>query len=188
MPASAMKGLAVLTGIVALGLLSGAGAFHCARSVSITEGAELEAEVAAAPRTLEQRLELWQRFGAPQIHHRLTQVARFSPEMPWLVTHAVAGAEGAPPEIWGIDCAALSPELTRVEGARIVVDLPHPRALGRASLTGDMAGRVPIFAPDVPIDARARLAELALYLLEGIPRALERDIEGASLEIRVAAE
>ena len=34
-------------------------------------------------------------------------------------------------------------------------------------------------------DAGARLAEIAIYLLEGMPRALEEDIEGASIQVRV---
>jgi len=178
--AARASGLLVLSLIVVAGLLSGVVYYRYARS---RQAATLAAEMAAVPSSPEERLTLWLRYSAPQIHHRLTQVARFSPEKPWLVTHAVARADG-PPELWGIDCEALSRDIVRQEGLVAVVALPHPRALGRAELEAGQGERVPLFAPEVALDADQRLVELALYLLEGLPRALERDIPGAHLEVR----
>jgi hypothetical protein len=183
------SGLWILAGIVVIGLLSGAGLFHSRRSAANAALAEREKQRAAAPHGPEERLVLWAQFGAPQIHHRLAEVARFSPERPWLVTHAVADPAGGDPELWGIDCTELDPErLTRVEGLTAVVELPHPRALGRVALSKGMAEHVPVFAANTPVDAEQRLRDLALALLEGMPRALESDIEGAHLEIRIAPQ
>jgi len=180
------NGLAVLAGIVLLGLGAGAGYYHY-KSPKLA--AELEHTLAGAPSTPRGKLELWHRYGAPNIHHRLTDVARFSAEMPWLITHAVASPAGADPELWGIDCTALSRELSHLEGLTVVVELPRPRLLGRGKLVGDQADCVPVYgsAALVP-DARARLEDLARFFLEDMPRALAQDIEGATLEIRVAPE
>ncbi len=181
-----VNGLLVLCGIVLLGLGSGAAYYQYRRPKM---AAERERWLAQAPSTPRGRLELWYRYGAPQIHHRLTQVARFSTAMPWLVTHAVASAEEGEPEIWGIDCTALTPELARLEGMTVVVELPRPRLLGRGRLAGDEARHVPVYAATQAVpDPSGRLKELALFFLEGLPRALERDIPGACLEIRVAAQ
>jgi len=94
--------------------------------------------------------------------------------------------EGGEPELWGIDCESLPQDLAHLEGLTVVVELPAPRMLARASLTGDQGQRVPLYAPEVQPDAAERLEELALYLLEGLPHALERDVPGAKLVIRVA--
>jgi hypothetical protein len=183
------RGLWVLAGIVVIGLLSGAGLFHARRASAREAQAKLDAELAATPDDPAQRLALWARFGAPQIHHRLSQVARFSPELPWLVTHAIADPAGGDPELWGIDCTEIDPErVLRVEGLSAIVELPHPRALGRAPLAKGTSDHVPLFAAGTPVDGVERLRTLALALLEGMPHALERDIEGAQLEIRVAPE
>ncbi|HEX6885413.1 MAG TPA: hypothetical protein VF530_18705 [Planctomycetota bacterium] len=180
-----VQGLPVLVAIVVVGLLTGVGFYRWKRG----EGdARVAAELAQAPTTPEERVELWLRLTGPQLHHRLGVVGRFTPEMPWLVTHALAPADGGPPELWGIECATLARDLGRREGLTVVVSLPAPHPLGRATLVGERAQRVPLFAPAAAPDARARLADLALHLLEGIPRALERDIPGARLEIRVAPE
>ena len=178
-----VPGLPVLAGIVVLGLLSGAAYYQYQRPRVLAQMARAKSE---APTTPRERLELWHRYGSAQIHHRLTQFARFSPEMPWLVTHAIAGSAGELPEIWGIDCEALPQEISHLEGLTVVVDLPVPTALGHAALAGDSADRVPLYAAGQPIPHPSeRLRDLALFLLEGMPRALERDIEGASLEVRV---
>lgn len=178
-----VAGLPVLAGIVVLGLLSGAAYYQWQRPRVL---AQMERAKSEAPTTPRERLELWHRYGAAQIHHRLTQFARFSPEMPWLVTHAIAGTGAEPPEIWGIDCEALPQELSHLEDMTVIVELPAPRPLGRAPLSGDFASRVPLYAPGQPIpDPAERLRDLALFLLEGMPRALARDIEGATIEIRV---
>ena len=117
------NGLAVLLGIVVLGLVTGAGFYRSRRNAM---NARLERELAAVPETQEERLDLWLRYSGPQIHHRLAVVGRFTPERPWLVTHAVARADG-PPELWGIDCGELTPALARREGMRVVVDVPAAR-------------------------------------------------------------
>jgi hypothetical protein len=178
------SGLAVLVGIVVVGLITGAGFYRFQRG---RMDARLAAELAQAPKTSEERAALWLRYAGPQIHHRLAVVGRFAPDKPWLVTHAVA-REGGEPELWGIDCQALTKDLAHLEGLSVVVDLPAPRVLAHSSLEGAQVQRVPLYAPEVGPDAAQRLKELALYLLEGIPAALERDVPGAKLEIRVGAE
>jgi hypothetical protein len=183
--AARVRGLFVLSAIVVVGVLTGAGFYRLKRGQM---NAEVAAELARAPRTPEERLALWLELTGPQLHHRLAVVGRFAPEMPWLVTHAVAAADGGAPELWGIECAALSKELGVLDGLGVVVELPPPRLLGRAPLQGAQADRVPLFARDALPDARARLASLALYLLEGIPKALERDVPGARLEVRVSSD
>jgi hypothetical protein len=177
-----VNGLFLLVCIVVVGLLAGAGFYRLKRGES---DARVAAELAAAPTTPAERVVLWLRLAGPQIHHRLAVVGRFSAEMPWLVTHAIAsGVE--PPEIWGIDCSTLPLDLAHVEGLTVIVTLPVPRRLGNAALAAELLERVPLFAPEARPDGRARLVELALHLLEGMPRALERDVPGAALEIRVA--
>ena len=171
----------MLAGIVVVGLITGAGFYRFQRG---RMDASLAAELAKAPETPAERAALWLRYGGPQIHHRLAVVGRFSSERPWLVTHAVARPDGDP-ELWGIDCTALTPELAHLEGLTVVVELPAPRVLVRAPLEAEQGQRVPLYAPETSPDAAQRLSELALYLLEGIPKALERDVPGASLTIRV---
>ena len=177
-----VNGLVVLVGIVVVGLVTGAGFYRMKRSEA---NAQVAADLAQAPKTPEERLALWLRLSGPQLHHRLAVVGRFSTAMPWLVTHAVA-VEGGPPEVWGVDCATIPKDFAHIEGMTIVVELPVPRLLAHAPIDGDGQDRVPLFAPEAVPDARARLTALALHLLEGIPAALERDVEGAHLEIRVA--
>lgn len=178
-----VSGVGVLVAIVVVGVATGAGFYRWKRAGM---DARLASEMAAVPSSPEERAALWLRLsGGPQIHHRLAVVARFAPEMPWLVTHAVSASDGGAPELWGIDCAGLARELARLEGLRVVVELPRPVFLGRAVLANERAQRVPLYAPGAVPDATARLTDLALFLLEGIPRALERDVPGARLEIRV---
>lgn len=180
-----VSGLGVLAAIVVVGLLTGAGFYRWQRGKM---DAKLAVEMAAAPTTPEESAALWLRLMGPQIHHRLAVVGRFTPELPWLVTHALADPDGGVPVLWGIECATLSRDLAHLEGMRVVVELPRPRPLGPAPLEGERAQRVPIYAPEARPDPTQRLSELALFLLEGIPKALERDVPGASLEIRVAPE
>lgn len=180
------NGLVVLAVIVVVGLLTGAGFYRWQRG---RMDARLAAELAAAPSSPEERAALWLRLsGGPQIHHRLAVVGRFTPELPWLVTHAVTQPEGGAPVLWGVACASLSQDFARLEGLRVVVELPRPVALGNATLEGESAARVQIYTPEASPDPSLRLRELALHLLEGIPKALERDVPGASLELRVASE
>lgn len=180
-----VSGLAVLFGIVALGLVSSAGYYHY-KSPKLA--AEHRSMLEKAPKTREGRLAAWHEIGAPQIHHRLSKFARFSTELPWLVTHAVVHDDGGDPELFGIDCEALPLELSRIEELTVVVDLPRPRSLGRHALVGDMALRVPRIPPGRDYDAERRLVDLARHLLGGIPAALEKDIEDASLVFRIGGE
>jgi hypothetical protein len=180
--ATRVSGLAVLLAIVATGLVTGVGFYRLKRGEA---NARVAAQLAAAPRTSEERLDLWLALTGPQLHHRLAVVGRFTPEMPWLVTHAVAAEDGGPPELWGIECATLPKALGVREGLRIVMTLPAPQLLGRATFEGEHSERVPLFARGVAVDASDRLRTLALHLLEGLPKALERDVPGATLELRV---
>lgn len=178
-----VNGFLTLVGVVVMGMGSGAAYFHY-KAPKLA--AEMEARIAAAPKTPEGRVQQWLLFGGPQIHHRLTKFARFSPEEPWLVTHAVETPGGGDPEIWGIDCDGLGQDMTHVEGLTVVVELPEPRLLGRAALARDQFNYIPLYRPGEAVpDPAARLRELALYLLGDMPKALARDIPGASIEIRI---
>ena len=76
--------------------------------------------------------------------------------------------------------------MSHLEDMTVVVELPTPRLLGHASLGDDQFNYIPLYAEGVAVpDPVARLRDLALYLLAGIPDALGKDIEGASLEIRI---
>jgi hypothetical protein len=177
------NGFLVLVGLVVLGLGSGAAYFHYKQPKL---AAEMQAQIEAAPKTPRGKLEQWHVIGAPQIHHRLSQFALFDPpERPWLVTYAVGAGDG-PPELWGIDCGALPRELSHLEDMTVVIELPTPTLLGHGSLADDQFNFIPLYPEGEPTpDQAARLRDLALYLLAGIPDALGNDIEGASLEIRI---
>lgn len=144
--------------------------------------------LADAPTTLEGRIEAWLVHGGPMIHHRIANVARISDEHPWIVTHRVDLGDGAPPEVWGIDTELLPRDMARLEGHTVVVELPAPRLLARLTLTGYDASKVPTYTDrnEVP-DPAKRLQVLAFWFLERLPQALEKDIEGARLEVRVVA-
>lgn len=178
----AVRGLSMLALLVVVGLGSGAGFYRWQRA---RQAEAFQRELEAVPKGLEERLDLWLRLAGPQLHHRLAVVGRFTPEEPWLVTHAVA-RPGELPELHGVPCAELAPSFAHREGLAIVIELPAPRALGRVALQGERAQRVPSFAPEVEVDAAERLRTLALHLLEDMPAALARDLPGASLELRVA--
>ncbi len=179
------SGLLVLCAIVVIGMGSGAAVYQY-KSPKLA--AELRAELDAAPQTPEGRLEAWHLIGGPQIHHRLSKFARFTPELPWLVTHAIEAADGGKPELWGIDCDELPMQLSEIEDMTVVIDLPPSRALGRHELHGDMVEHVPLMSETGSFDGDKRLADIAIYLLEGMPRALEKDIEGARIRVRVGGE
>jgi len=180
-----LPGLVVLGAIVFMGLGSGAAYFQYKQPKL---AAELQERLDAAPKTPAGRLAAWHEIGAPQIHHRLSKFARFTPELPWLVTHAVAALDGGDPELWGIDCDALPELLSHLEGLTVIIELPAPRALGRIPLVGDMVEHVPLIGPETPFDAHERLRMLGVYLLEGMPAALEKDIPGASIQVRIVGE
>ena len=178
-----VNGIVVLAVFVALGIGTGS-AFYRYKQPRVR--AQMEARLDAAPTTAEGRLEQWHEYGAPMIHHRITQVAPFSAEMPWLIVHALADPEGGPPEIWGIELDPLPKPLSHIDGMKIVVELPAVRILGRRELAGDRARYIPVYGPGAALpDPREELRRLARAFLERLPDALEQDIEGASLEIRV---
>lgn len=177
------NGILVLLGIIVLGLGTGAGYYAYKRPRLERERA---AALAGAPTTLEGRLERWLAFGAPQIHHRLSRFARFSAEWPWLVTHRVAAADGGLATVWGIDCQTLPQGLAHLEGTTVVVELPAPGPLGRVELDPVQSRFVPSYPSEAAVpDPAARLVDLATFFLERLPQALEREIPGARLEIRV---
>lgn len=173
----------MLGAIVLLGIGSGAAYFQYKAPRA---AAAFDREVAAIPESPEERLALWLRYGAPQFHHRLSTFARFSPECPWLVTHAVRPADGGDPELWGIDCSRIPQSFSRIEGLTVVLELPEPRCLGRAPLHGDQASFVPLYDAGAAIpDARERLRDLALHFLERLPAAMAKEVPGAMLAIRI---
>jgi len=140
----------------------------------------------AAPSEPEGRLAMWFRFGQPNIHNALV-LARFSTDKPWYVTHVVASQDPEqPPEVWGMDFSDLSPDVLRVEGMNVVVDLPAPRLLLRDVLVGDKAYGVPVFArrEDLADPAALATARLDRYL-ERTREGLKRDIPGADLVVRI---
>ena len=147
---------------------------------------DLRARIDAAPKTPEGRLEAWHSIGGPQIHHRLSKFARFTPELPWLVTHAIQMGDGQPPELWGIDCEALPMKLSHLEDMTVVIELPQPRLLGRHEVVGDMVEHVPLISPDTDFDAGARLAELGVLLLEHRDPTINTFAVEPALEFRYA--
>lgn len=178
------NGLLVMLAIVATGLGAGAGFYRWAQPRAHAQFLE---RVAAAPETAEGRLDLWLQWAAPSIHQRIV-TARVSHQQPWLVTHVVeAPVPGEPPEVWGIEVADVRPEATVREDLRIVVRLPAPRRLARTVLVGSNARGVPRWPADAPPpDAAAQLSDKVAWLLREPARALAKDVEGASLEVRVA--
>ncbi len=183
-PRTGIPGLLVLVGIVVIGVTSGAAYFHY-KAPRLKKA--LDEKLAAAPKTAAGRLAAYHVYGEPNIHHRLSVVGRFSEERPWLVTHALDVGEGQL-ELWGIDCESIPHGVSTVEGMTVFVDLPAPYALGRIPRDGQFTSYVPVYssAADVP-DPAARLTTVATHLLEGMPAALARDIEGATIEFRIAA-
>jgi len=180
------QGLLVLTALVVIGMGGGAVLY---RNRAAKADEMIAAIHADAPSTPAGRLERWMTIGSVQAHHRLTKVARFSEEMPWLVTHAVEAEQGEP-WIWGIMVDELPRDLMHQEELVAVLSLPAPRRLGRGSMAANGMAHVPLLrASDIGseqgFDPSARLVELVDWFLERLGGALERDVEGARLEIRV---
>lgn len=149
--------------------------------------AQIQRELDAAPTTEEGRLDHWILFGAAQVHHRLSVVARISEDQPWLVTHAVTPDGDGPPEVYGIDVSDLPRDLVQREGMAAVLSLPAPTLLGRAELQGDNARHVPRYASGTEVpDPVARLEDLVDWFLKDLAKALKGDIETASLTARIA--
>jgi hypothetical protein len=178
-------GLLVFVGIVLLGLASGAALY---RWQEPRAAAAVRAELAKAPTTVEGRIDLWLTYCTPMIHHALSDNARFSAELPWLIGYAIARGEGETPELWGIDASALPRDLAVREGRTVVVRLPGVTLLGHGALTGDNARSVPVYPAGTRVaDPRARVIELARHFLGRLPESLEDEIEGARFEIRVGS-
>ncbi|MCZ6597841.1 MAG: hypothetical protein O7B99_09405 [Planctomycetota bacterium] len=183
-----MNGILAMALLVALGLGFGSGYFRFRHLEIMAEYERQLQAIEAAPDTPEGQLAQWQLLAQPQVHHHLSIVARVSAEQPWLVTHTL-GAEGETPEVWGLDVSRLSREPLRRDGMTVILELPAPRLIEHARLVGMNAQVVPHYTrpEDVP-DPSARLEYLVDWFLEDLVGALERDIEGARLEVRVSTE
>jgi hypothetical protein len=147
----------------------------------------IEEAIDAAPTTAEGKLTVWAEFADPQVHACLQQM-RLSPELPWLVTHAVRpeGATSGPVEMHGVDLRDLAYRLVEREGMLVRLRLPEPVPLGTAELSGEMARYVPVYAAGMRVpDPAVRLSELVLRALGELPAGLAKDIEGARFEVVV---
>lgn len=134
----------------------------------------------------EERLDVWLGYGQGIVHSRLLQL-RLDWRRPWLVTHVVEpGPDPSTHEIWGVDLTDLRPEVTHRHGMVVAVELPAARHLGPGPLTGDKSVNVPRYRDGTPPgDPDERAAQVVEWALEGVSAALEKDIEGATLEARV---
>lgn len=184
------RGLLVMAGLVVLGVGVTAGylAWKAPEVGAIIAGRRRA--IAEAPRTPEGRLANWLVFGAPQVHHRL-EIMRFSAEQPWLVTHAirVAGDDPDRVEFHGIDLSSLPRDVARIDGRIVRVKLPRPTLLGTGRLQGINAAAVPVAASESAVpDPIARAQYLVHFALDDLGKALERDIQGASLSIEIGPE
>jgi len=126
-------------------------------------------------------------MAAPNLHRRLTEIGRFSAAEPWLVTHALRLPDGGV-DFYGLACDEIPRNLAHLEGLELVVELGAPHRLGPGDLDRERARYVPVFDDLAALRSPSqRLIELATYLLEGLPAALEKDIPGAKLVVRVVA-
>ena len=180
-----VNGLLVMGFLVASGLGIGA-AYYSYKEPKVR--AELKAELDAAPTTVEGRLEQWMSFGEPQVHHRLSVVARVSREMPWIVTHTEEVEGGGPPMVFGLDVTDLSKALLTREGMTVVLSLSSAGPLGRAELVGDNARHVYRYE-DAQTAAAAdeKLLELVQWFIQDVIVALEKDVEGSRFEVRIGS-
>jgi len=178
------RGLLTLIGLVILGM--GIPAYLKWKVPQLE--AERDRMLEQAPSEPEARLARWFEFGQPQIHNSLV-AARFSAEQPWYVSHVVAPvSEAEPPQIWGIDLADPDPDQVVVQdGLTVKIVLPAPTLLARDVLVGDKARGVPVYPAGAEVDpARLAADRLGAYFyFARMGAALEKDIEGASLEIHV---
>ena len=178
-----ISGLFVMTMLVVSGFGIGA-LYYSVKEPRVRK--DLQRQLDQAPTTDEGRLERWVEFYAAQVHHRLSVYARISEEHPWLVTHLVESGGEEPPAVWGLDVSDLSKDLLHREGMSAVLTLDAPRLLGHVRFGGDSVRHAPRYAPGTPVpDPRTRLEELAVWFLEGLMGALERDIPGAGFEVRI---
>ncbi len=137
--------------------------------------AQLQAQVAAAPRTPEGRVEKWLIFGHPQIDTCI-RLLRMSGEQPWIVSHLVASADG-PPEVYGMDVTKIEKDYLVQVGTRMEVWLPKPGLLGQVELIGRNADAVPVFqAQDRKPDVEARVRDMIEWRLRDVLERLKSDI------------
>lgn len=146
---------------------------------------------AEMPTAGEPRLDLWLVYGRPYFHARLIQL-RYSSSQPWLVTHTLGGdREREPVEVWGVDLARLTPDATSRDGMCVTLTLEPPKLLARErfGLDGnDMANNVPHYAnAQAAPEARDRAISIVKWALKRLIDPLQRDIEGASFEVRFSA-
>lgn len=145
---------------------------------------------ADTPGSGEPRLEAWLQYGGA-INHRGLVSLRFSPREPWLVTHTVGpDRDRGEVEIWGVDLAGLDDRTTTREGMTVVLTLPAPRLLARGEFgaerkRNDKARNVPHFAArELAPDPRERASFMIRWALQRVIENLERDVAGASFEVR----
>lgn len=181
------NGLLVIGGIVLIGLWPAAVLFYKAPKLKVEFNDQLAVE--AGNMTVQERLVSWQQHGAPQVHNHLASNSRNGAKLPWIVTHRFDPKDGEPTEVWGIDVDSLPRNLTRVEGDDLVVVLPQPTLLGRLDLPQASEAQVPIYTDRAAVeDPQLRLKSLAMWFLEGLPAAMEKDIPGSRFVIRVVDE
>ncbi|MFT5292567.1 MAG: hypothetical protein ACI8QS_003297 [Planctomycetota bacterium] len=177
----ASSGLVIMLGVVLLGLLPATYFIWARPRMERSYSAQLQ----AAPTTNHGRLDKWFEVGAAMIHHRIAKIGRFSEAHPWIVTHAVRGADGQI-TAFGVDASLLTPELSWKDEMTIVVELPAPRVLGPIVLRGKRASSVKVYGEGEPVaDPTLQLRDLTFWFLEDLPNALVSDIQGASLELRI---
>lgn len=184
-----VNGLSVFVALVVLGLASGAGLFYWQAS-KLNPPFEWEETTPDAPAP--DRLRYWfAKYGGPQLHHALLQ-GRISAQQPWLPTHVVqpppTGTEPYAPELWGIDLSDVGPQMASVDGLAIDVRLPAPRMLARTQeIPGEIARRIPIYAPGALAPAADLARERARSFLSPVMTALTRKLPGVELRISIGA-
>ena len=141
---------------------------------------------AMVPAGGEPRVAAWLEYAQGLIHNRLIQL-KLDHKRPWLVTHVIEPSDDPTThQIWGVDLTDLKPEDTRQEGMQVVLELPAARYLGPGPLVGDKSLNVPRYPEGTPApDPNGRAAYVVAWSIELLTEALERDIEGASFEVRV---
>ena len=178
------NGLLIILGIVFLGIWPAAYLFYKAPKLKVQF--EEQWAVEASEMTVPERLENWRDHGGPQVHNHLSSNSRNGDKLPWIVTHRFDPQDGQPPEVWGIDVGKLPKALTHVEGTKMVLTLPKPTLLGRIELRSADENHVPVYTDPTEIeDPDRRLQSLAFWFLEGVPKAMEKDIPGSTFEVRI---
>lgn len=173
------SGLAMLVGIVVVGMLASAGLFRLGWIRVEAAEERNAAAIAAGPKEPVARLENWRVFGEPQLQNRLI-LQRFSSAHPGLITHTVVRDDG-PDEIWGVDLSGSHPARIERDGLILTAWLAEPRLLGHGVLTGMNAQRVPAYLPGAVPDPEDRARDLCEHFIGDLQRGLAKDIEGAAL-------